>query len=379
MPGRLRAWRVAARSRTRQGVVRVRTAFVPVLWASLAAGVAVAIAYVGLGHTYPFFAAIAAWVCLGFSPDVQPRRVGELALGVSLGVGLGELFAHLFGTGPVQIAVVLFLAALVARFLDAGQMFTTQSGVQAIVVVGLPAIAVSSGPVGRWTDALIGGGVALLFSAFLPGDPRTRPRALGREVLLELADVLGALTEGLRLGDAHRIEDALVAARGTQTPIDSWRGAVTSAQQTTRISPAWRRRAGEIAELDRACTLADRAIRNARVLARRAAVAVRDGFDPGPVPAQTHALSVAARELAQAVGSGSDAAAARSALADVAAHLRPEDFEGWRQQSLVILMRSLTTDLLQLTGMPYAQARATFPGGPGDDGAAPPPSSSPAV
>ena len=41
--------------------------------------------------------------------------------------------------------------------------------------------------------------------------------------------------------------------------------------------------------------------------------------------------------------------------------LQPEAFdEGWRVQSLVVLLRSLLVDLLEITGMDYEQAKAEF-------------------
>ena len=64
------------------------------------------------------------------------RRVAELAVGVAIGVALGDLLVHLIGNGVWQVAVVLFLAATIARFIDRGAMLTTQAGVQALVIVG---------------------------------------------------------------------------------------------------------------------------------------------------------------------------------------------------------------------------------------------------
>ena len=85
-------------------------------------------------------------MALGFTMDRSVRRVAELAVGVALGVALGDLVVHVIGKGAWQMAVVLFLAAIIGRFLDRGAMLTTQAGVQAIVIVGLPA---SPRPVAR--------------------------------------------------------------------------------------------------------------------------------------------------------------------------------------------------------------------------------------
>lgn len=358
---RWRLLRVDLSTRLRQGRIRVSAAVVPVLRASLAAALAVGLAGAALGHDYPFFAAVAAWVALGFSADVQPRRVLEVTVGITVGVGMGEAFAYAFGTGPVQIGVVLFVSALIARFLDSGQIATMQGGVQAVVVVGLPALAATSGPLGRWTDALIGGAVALVFALLFRGDPRKRPRALGRMVLGELSAMLSSIAVGVRTGDTRPLADALAQGRTTQGPIDRWRLSTASAQQTTALSPAWRRHRGEIAQLSRSCTLADRAIRNARVLARRSLAGAQDGHVLTPVAEPVAHLAEASRTLAAAIGSGRDPRVARHQLLLALELLRPQEYEGWRQQSLVILMRSLTADLLQVTGMTLAQARAQMP------------------
>ena len=160
-----RGWRdvrLVARVRVRQGLDRVRAAWFPILQASVAAGIAFGIGRYGLGHEYPFFAPICAWIALGFSADRSLRRVAEIAVGVAIGVGLGDALVHVIGTGLWQVAVVLFVAAILARLVDRGALLTTQAGVQAMVIVGLPTLAAGGGALGRWTDALVGGSVAFV-------------------------------------------------------------------------------------------------------------------------------------------------------------------------------------------------------------------------
>src|SRR5690625_6882040 len=70
--------RVRLRARVRHGRRRVEQAFLPVVQAALGAGLAYAIARYGLGHKNPFFAPIAAWVCLCFSSIRRVRMVDEL-------------------------------------------------------------------------------------------------------------------------------------------------------------------------------------------------------------------------------------------------------------------------------------------------------------
>ncbi|MBU4216132.1 MAG: FUSC family protein, partial [Actinobacteria bacterium] len=267
--------RIEAQERTRQGVSRVRAAWFPVVQAAAAGAAAYSIAYYLLGHSYPFFAPVAAWVALGFSRDRELRRVAELAVGVAIGVGAGDLVVHVIGSGWWQLAVVLIASALIARFLDRGLMLTTQAGVQAIVIVGLP--TASGGPVGRWVDALLGGAMALLVTVMTPTDVRARPRELARSALHDLGRVLHELARGLAGGSPERVADCLVRARASQPALDEWLDATRSAHDLARVSPAARRHREELTRLVDRAVLTDRAVRNCRVLARRAGSVVAEG------------------------------------------------------------------------------------------------------
>lgn len=358
----MRSARVVARSRLRQGWARVRRALVPVLLASLAAGIAWAIAHNGLGHANPFFAPVSAWVALGFSADRQPRRVAELAIGVALGVLLGDLLVHVIGTGALQIAVVLVVAALVARFLDRGTLLTTQAGVQAIVIVALPAAQAGS-PLGRWTDAAVGGGVALLVAALSPQDPRRRIRSLAEEGLTEVADVLRFLSRGLVGSSEEDVDEALVRGRASQPVLDQWRSTAASAREAARVSPQFRRHRGELQGLESAAVHVDRAMRNARVLVRRSRVVVREGHDVEALARLLDELVVAAEELGVAFAAGAEPVRARERLMAAAAgadpwRVAPSD---WHVQGLVLMLRSLVVDLLEASGVDPAQARSGLP------------------
>lgn len=359
------AVRVQVAARGRQGWSRVRSAFVPVLQAAVAGGIAYAIAFSVLGHSAPFFAPVSAWVALGFTADRDLRRVAELAVGVAIGVGLGDLVVHGIGTGAWQVAVVLFVAAMVARFLDRGPMLTTQAGVQAIVIVGLPAVSASGGPVGRWTDALVGGAVALAVAALTPRDPRLRPRAQGRAAVEELAGMLRLVARGMRTGSAHDVEDALIRGRASQPALDEWQDAASSARDLARVSPAARRHRTELAWVGQSAVRVDRAVRNARVLTRRALATVQaeQPHDLGPVADAVDRAALAADALAAALGAGAEPIRAREELLGLAAGLDPFTVtpDDWQAQSLLLLVRSLVVDLLEAAGVDARTARETLP------------------
>lgn len=362
MPQRWRSLvREVSPDAARAGLARVRDAVGPVAWASLAAGVAYFAAHQLLGHPYPFFASVAAFSALGFSPNVQPRRVGEVAFGVTVGVAMGEAIQHVFGSGAIQIGVVVFLAALIARFLDPSPVATTQSAVQSMVVLGLPAAAATSGGgIGRWTEALLGGAVALLFSLFIPKDPRRRPRQLAREVLGALAAACDGVAEGLRTGEPAPARAALEVARRTQVDLAAWDETMLAVRSTARLAPAWRRYGPELAALAQASEYTERASRSLRVLVRRTAVAIEDGHRDGDLGELVADLAVLMRRLADQVGTVDGAAPVAAELVAFAGRLDTRAERDPVRHALVSLLRSVTFDLLRAAGLTDADAVAAM-------------------
>ena len=198
----VRRWWVLAVARSRAGWRRVMGSFLPTLQSALGAGAAWFIADELLGREAPIFAPIATWVALGFKTDRVPRKVAELGAGASLGVLIGEFFANWFAIGPVQVVVVVMVAAMVGRFLDRGELFTVQVAVNSIVILGMVWWQAELGGVqGRWIDALVGSGVAFVIAVLLPRDPVGRPRRYAANTISELARMLETLGRGLGAGD----------------------------------------------------------------------------------------------------------------------------------------------------------------------------------
>jgi len=140
---------------------RWRSTAVPIVQAALAAGLSWLVAVHVVDHRAPFFAPVAAVVCLGMTLGQRLRRTIELIVGVGLGVGVGDLLISAIGTGPWQIAVVVALAMSVAVLLDGGAVITGQAAVSAILVATLCLPGATSG-VNRLVDGLIGGATGLL-------------------------------------------------------------------------------------------------------------------------------------------------------------------------------------------------------------------------
>ncbi|MDM7829769.1 FUSC family protein [Cellulomonas edaphi] len=355
--------RVLGEARVRQGLARMRAAWFPILQAAVAGGIAYAIAHYWVGHPIPFFAPVCAWIALGFSMDRSVRKVAELAVGVAIGVGLGDVVAHLIGHGVWQISLVLFVSAMLARFIDRGVMLTTQAGVQAIVIVALP--AASGGPFGRWIDAAIGGVMALAVALLTPSDPRRHPRMLAQRGLEELSGVLHLFARGIVAGDVGDVEDALVRARATQPVLDEWRTIAANARDLARVAPASRRYRDELTASVDASVLTTRAMNNARVLLRRTLALLEADVphDLRGVGSRVDTTARAVDELAVALGTGRGLERARASLTAAAHALDPFVVEpdDWQVQSLVLLQRSLLVDVLEAAGVPPRAAREALP------------------
>jgi uncharacterized membrane protein YgaE (UPF0421/DUF939 family) len=162
--------RDTVRRRLRLGGRRLRLAGWGAAQSALAGALAWEFASRVLGHTGPFFAAVAGIVCLSTSYLNRMRRVVELAVGVSVGVGIGDLVVGRIGRGGWQLGLVVLAAMLVALLLDGAPLIINQAGLQAVFVTALPPPA--SGYVARWVDALVGGATALVVAFALPSDPR---------------------------------------------------------------------------------------------------------------------------------------------------------------------------------------------------------------
>jgi len=174
-------------------VRRLRDVLWAITQASVAAGLAWYIAHDLLGHPDPFFAPIAAAVALSASNVFHAQRAVQNIGGVALGIILGAVVQLLLGTEAIAIAVAvlvgLCIAVLIGQgFIAQGLTFANQTAGSAILVMAL-----SGGDqlFQRLQEALIGGGLAVVFSVLLfPVNPLTALRDARVGVLNGLRDVL---------------------------------------------------------------------------------------------------------------------------------------------------------------------------------------------
>lgn len=364
---RLSSWSRFLRNRFRIGVKRSGASIYPALQMTICAVGAYAFAEYVLGHEGPLFAATAALISLGFSREPRTRRVLEVGIGCTLGITIGELLLQVLGNGLWQAAVVLFSSLMLARFLDRGVIFTTQLGLQSLLVVLLP--APEGGVFTRSMDAIVGGVFALIVTMLAPRDPRREPKSNIRELLSELSAVLRQVADALVRSDSTLAWHALVRARSTQPQLDLLARSIRDAREIARISPAYRRHLAELGDLRGSVGYLDLAIRSSRVFARRTTSVINHAsLSDTAVDKVSEVINDTADAvdiLARALGGGESQPTrerhlrqARSELAAVGARLHPAslDVHDLYGDALVMLFRPLVVDLLEATGLSHEEA-----------------------
>jgi uncharacterized membrane protein YgaE (UPF0421/DUF939 family) len=341
-------------------VTRLRSKLWMVGQCAVAAGVAWVLASVILGHSSPFFAPTAAVVCLGTSYGQRLRRVAELTVGVSIGIGVGDVFANVFGRGTWQVTIVVALSMASAILLDAGALLVSQAAVQSIVVTTLLPL---DGGLSRILDALIGGGVALVAATIVPGAPLRRPRQEAARVMEELARLLSLSSRSAFEQDEDLAKETLDRARETESLLADLRAASAEGLEVVRASPLRRHTHHQVRSMAELVEPLDRALRTTRVLIRRVEVAARlsETMPPdylGLLDDLAEVTRVIASELAdnrmanalqpRLIAIGERSSAAREPLTLSAAVVLGQ-------------IRSLVVDLLEVCGMAHAEAVATVP------------------
>lgn len=321
-----------------------------------AAAVAWWVATALLNHENAFFAPVTVMLSLGMSYGQRLRRVIEVTIGVAIGVLVGDTFVHLFGTGVWQIAVVATMAMTIAVLFGAGTMLVTQAGVQSIIVTTL--VAQQEFALSRWLDAVVGGSVALLAATITPASPLRRPRAQAAVVVAELSAILACTSTALRQNDTDLAKQALARARDSEHALDELRDLSAEGIAVVRLSPFRRSHLPAVQAVADLLEPLDRAIRNIRVLVRRASVAVRIREEvPAPYVDLISSLAEVTAEISSQLGIRRLATGSRGALTAIARSSSLVDPKASLSAQVIrAQVRSTVVDLLMLTGLTYDEA-----------------------
>ncbi len=341
---------------------RMIESIAPILQIVLGASSGYAIAHFGLGHAIPLLAVTVTITALGFSRDARPRRVLQTAVGMVLGIALSEIMLQVLGPGIWQIAVVLSIALLGARFISGSATFALTVGLQAVLVQMLP--APEGGVFVRSIDGLIGGLTALAVTALIPRDPRGLARTDAGRLFDVFLDSLDALKLALRDVNLEVADDTLRQVRRTQPLVDNWRMSLDSAISIARISPFLRKYRDELIGQVRLMRGMDLATRNLRVVVRRVDFLIRDNR-PRPYLADLmEQIADATRVLARGIAEPELLGDAQEMLVAVIQQLDPKRHgiaDQVREASVLLLLRPLLVDLLCASGMSEEDARAELP------------------
>jgi len=333
---------------------RLRLGGWPAAQTALAAGLAWVVATQLLGYDAPFYAPVAAVICLASTVGQRPRRAVELAVGVATGIFIADVIVLAVGTGTAQLVLVTALAVLLATALGGGPLLVTQAGVSAALVVTI-APPDDGIVLDRFVHALVGGGAALLVGQVLfPVDPIARVRTAARPVFEELGTVLASIANALGSGDLERAMGALMAARTLDTRVRELQDVVAVGRATARYALVRRSERDRLAGQADAAWQVDLAVRNTRVLAR-AAVALlrRQRSVPPELSAAVADLAYAAETLGLTFQQPEGAAETRRlamGAATRAAEVLHDPSQLWTAM-VVGHVRSTAVDLLRGSGL----------------------------
>lgn len=386
--------RMRPRTRLLHAVERVRSRWVLVVQAALAAGLAYWFARDVLGHPNPFFAPMAAFIGLNVMVEGPRLKFGfQLVLGAALGVGVGDVVFSVLGPGVWQLTVGVLVAMLIGVFVGRGPLVVNQAASSAVLIATImpPGTGLSTD---RMLDALTGGLIGVVVMALLPRNPVPESRRVVATVLDLGADVLYDVARGLQDTDGRRIETALSVARSTQAEVTLMDRTIADGVEQVAVSPLMWHRRRQLRSLARVVHPVDNMVRNVRVLARRAitmttdsvvasrelvdlvlgcgraARTVRRLLDDAPslsdIPEWGELPHDDSKTGAFRAIDGDDPVTPEQAIRDLrilAAHMRPDIVADSTLSEMVVFAqcRSIVVDLLQVCGLSRTSAIAALP------------------
>jgi uncharacterized membrane protein YgaE (UPF0421/DUF939 family) len=313
-------------------------------------------------HEAPLLAITVCITSLGFSRDARPRRILQTAIGMVVGIAISEISIIYFGSGILQIALVLLTVLLLARLISASSAFAVTAAIQSMLVQILP--APDGGVFIRTFDGLIGGVMALIVTALIPRDPRGIARTDANKLFDFFIDTLQDLRLALRDTNKSLSNQALKNARATQPLIDNWRMSLDSAISISRISPFLMKHKSELKKQRLLMRAMDLATRNLRVIVRRVNFLLKDDVARPYLADLFEQLAEAVTNLREGLSDSEDLDLARAQLLEIIKQLDPKKFgiaDQLREASVLLLLRPLLVDLLCAAGMSEDDARAELP------------------
>lgn len=321
---------------------------------SLATSLAFFLATHVLDHRQAFFAPIAAVIVLIAGAGLRGRTLFELVLGVATGVLIGELVVLGIGRGAWQMALIVSLTVVVSTLLGLKGLALTQAANSSVLLAAVvPVAGAGNAAATRFLDALVGGAVGLAMIVLIPRNP---VRDIDREVqgfLTRLAGILSRTAQALRTVDASLADLALDEARQMQPQVESMTATAANVTEIARMAPLrWKQREHVETYVATVRDL-DNAVRDARVLARKASALLRHGERvPADMDLAIDALARAIGIFADDLSEHDDFDEARNELVE-AAHMASAALPAamtMNSAAIAAQVRSLAADLLYASG-----------------------------
>ena len=226
------------------------------------------------GHERPIFAPVAALIGVSASLGQRRRSAVEMVIGVALGIGIADALVGLIGTGPVQIAVVVCGAMVVAIAFGGSTALVGEAAASALLVVTiqLPGTGLSGV---RFLDSLLGGVVAIAVTSLLPRNPVEAVHRAAAPLLGEIAGTLEDAARALERRDRELAEGAWARSHGLRlAELDS---AVAAGREMLRLAPFRGGTREQFARYEQAATQIRTALTSVEALSRGAVRALSVG------------------------------------------------------------------------------------------------------
>jgi hypothetical protein len=202
-------------------------------------------------HHEPYFAPIAALIALNTSLGERGVNAVRLLQGVIAGILVGETTIELLGGGYGSLALATFVAMAAARILGGNRLIVAQAAVGAILTVASTDAEVGTQRLG---DALLGAGVALVFSQLLfSPEPVALLRRAETTALSGMAAGLALTARSLEEDDETAADEAISRLRALRDDLADLGRMRTASARVARRTLVWRsQRAPVVRELENA-------------------------------------------------------------------------------------------------------------------------------
>lgn len=212
-------------------------------WTILQRAAAAVIAYVialWIGdHPDVFFAPIAAIVSLNTDTGDRGFNALKLLLGVLMGIIIGELAQAVITDQIIALGVAALVAITVATVAGGERLTVAQAAAAAVLTIS---VAGDGSGWDRLVDALVGAGVALVFTQILfTPNPLRLLRQAETDALTALASGLHAAAQAMRLEEVSAGRAALTELRRTRDNLSDIHDARQRSRRVTRHTLTRRR------------------------------------------------------------------------------------------------------------------------------------------